>query len=150
MRERHLQSNFRPHQGVKMAERSLLIVDDERNVLIALRLIFEGNFAVFTAESGSDALSLLREKAPDLTLLDIGLPDASGIDLLDQIKSLAPETAIIFMSAIEEPKMITKALELGALDYLVKPIDAKVLKTVIQNAFVKMESRPATLPSSPG
>jgi DNA-binding NtrC family response regulator len=126
-----------------MAERSLLIVDDERSVLIALRMIFEGNYAVFTAESGSGALSLLREKAPDLIVLDIGLPDTSGIDLLVGIKNLAPETAVIVMTAAEETETIERALELGALGYLVKPVDAKDLKTVIQNAFVKMESKPA-------
>jgi response regulator of citrate/malate metabolism len=62
----------------------------------------------------------LRDSAPDLILLDIGLPDTSGIELLDKIKSLVSETMVIMMTATEETKMITKAHELGALDYLVK------------------------------
>jgi DNA-binding NtrC family response regulator len=133
-----------------MAEKSLLIVDDDRSILAALRMIFGGNYTVLTAERGSEALSLLRERAPDLILLDVGLPDRSGIDLLDKIKRLAPETLVIMMTATEETKMITRAFELGALDYLVKPIDAQVLKTTIQNAFAQRESKPATLPLAPG
>jgi DNA-binding NtrC family response regulator len=120
-----------------MAQKSLLIVDDDRSIRTAVRMIFEGNYKVLTAERGSEALGLLRERAPDLILLDIGLPDSNGIDLFDQIKSLAPETLIIMMTATEETEMIARALELGALDYLVKPIDAEALKTAIQNAFEK-------------
>ena len=120
-----------------MGERSLLVVDDDRSVRTALRMIFEGDCAVSTAERGSEAVDLIREKAPDVILLDIGLPDMSGIDLLARIKSLAPETVVIMMTATEETEMINRAGELGAVDYLVKPIDAKVLKTVLQNAVQK-------------
>jgi len=92
-----------------MGERSLLVVDDDRSVCAALQMIFEGDCAVSTAERGSEAVDLIREKAPDVILLDIGLPDMSGIDLLARIRSLAPETVVIMMTATEETDMINRA-----------------------------------------
>jgi DNA-binding NtrC family response regulator len=117
-----------------MTDTTLLIVDDDKSILTAFRMIFEGKYTVVTAENGSDALRLLRENAPDVVILDIGLQDMNGIDLLHQIKSLAPETLVIMVTAAEETGMINRARELGAVDYLVKPLDAKELKTVLQNA----------------
>ena len=122
-----------------MTDTSLLIVDDDRSILTAFRMVFEGNYTVIMAENGSDALRLLREKSPDAVIIDIGLPDMSGIDLLARIKSLAPETVVIVMTAAEETEMINRARELGAVDYLVKPIDARTLKTVVQNAVQRKQ-----------
>jgi len=72
----------------------------------------------------------------------------NGIDLLPQIKSLAPETVVIMITAAEETGLINRARELGAADYLVKPIDAKALKIALQNAVQKKRSKPDTLLSS--
>jgi DNA-binding NtrC family response regulator len=118
-----------------MTQRTLLIVDDDSCILTALRMLFEGDHLVSTAEMGADALRILHEKTPDVILLDVSLPDMNGIDLLDEIKSLAPATAVIMMTAVEETDLINRARELGAVDYLVKPIDAKALKAALQNGF---------------
>ena len=122
-----------------MTQTRVLIVDDDRSILTAFRMVFEGKYTVITAENASDALRLLREDAPHVAILDVGLQDMSGIDLLAQIKSLAPETVVIMITATEEPGMINRARELGAVDYLVKPIDAKALKTALRNAVQKIE-----------
>ena len=145
MRERHLPLNFQLRRRAEMTDTSLLIVDDDRSILTAFRMLFEGKYTVITAENGSDALRLLREKAPDVVVLDIGLHDMSGIDLLAQIKSLAPETIVIMITAAEESGMVNRARELGAVDYLVKPIDAKALKTTLQNAVQKRKSKLVSL-----
>ena len=67
---------------------SLLIIDDDKSILKALRMTLEENYFVDTAENGTDGLKLLQEKRPNLILLDIGLPDISGIDLLEKVKKL--------------------------------------------------------------
>lgn len=100
-----------------------------------MRMVFEGEYTVITAENASDAVGLLREDAPDVVILDIGVQGMSGIDLLSQMKNLAPESVVIMMTATEETGMIDRARELGAVDYLVKPIDAKALRTALQNAI---------------
>ena len=117
-----------------MIERSLMVVDDERFVRSAVRMLCEGDYAVTAVGSASEALSTVREEAPDVILLDLGLPDMSGIDLLARIRCLAPETAVVIMSATNQTAVIERARELGAVDYLVKPVDAEVLKQALRNA----------------
>ena len=118
-----------------MPETTVLVVDDDKSILTALRMTLEGDYAVFTAENGAEALRLVRDKEPEVILLDIGLPDASGIDLIERIKSIGPEVVIIMVTAVEETRMVVKALKLGAYDYLVKPIDAQALKVTLQNGI---------------
>jgi DNA-binding NtrC family response regulator len=127
--------NYRSYQEIEMPEITLLVVDDDKSVLSALKMTLEGSYTICTAEDGTNALQLLHEKEPDLVLLDIGLPDISGIELIGRIKSVDPEIAIVMVTALEETRMVVKALKLGAYDYLVKPIDAQELKTSIQNAL---------------
>jgi two-component system, NtrC family, response regulator AtoC len=118
-----------------MQRNTVLVVDDDVSILTALRITLEGDFSVCTAENGAQAIRLLREREPVLVLLDIGLPDINGIELIGQIKTLEPETVIIMITAVEETRMVVKALKFGAYDYLVKPIDAQELKVTLQNAL---------------
>ena len=118
-----------------MPETAVLVVDDDKSILTALRMTLEGDYGVCTAEKGADALKLMREREPEVVLLDIGLPDTSGIDLIEQLKSIDPEVVIIMVTAVEETRMIVKALKLGAYDYLVKPIDAQALRVTLQNGL---------------
>ena len=76
-------SSFRLHQEIEMPETTVLVVDDDKSILTALRMTLEGDYVVCTAENGADALRLLRDKEPDVVLLDIGLPDTSGIELIE-------------------------------------------------------------------
>jgi two-component system, NtrC family, response regulator AtoC len=118
-----------------MQENTVLVVDDDVSILNALKMTLDGDFSVCTAQNGADAIRLLREREPVVVLLDIGLPDTNGIELIGQIKSLEPEAVIIMITAVEETRMVVKALKLGAYDYLVKPIDAQELKVTLQNAL---------------
>ena len=77
-----------------MPETTVLVVDDDKSILTALRMTLEGEYVVCTAEKGAEALRLLRDKEPEVILLDIGLPDTSGIELIGQIKSIDPEAPL--------------------------------------------------------
>jgi DNA-binding NtrC family response regulator len=116
-------------------EKTVLVVDDDKIILTGLRMALEEDYNVLTAENGAQALRLLRENEPDLLLLDIGLPDASGIEILEQLKSADPEIVVIMITAVEDTRMVVKALKLGAYDYLIKPVDAQELKITVQNAL---------------
>lgn len=118
-----------------MAEAKVLIVDDDRSILTACRMVLEREYTVIEAENGADALRLLRENAPDVAIIDIGLREISGIDLLADAKSLVPETVVLIMTATEEANIIHKAQELGAAAYLVKPMDAKALRAAVRTAL---------------
>jgi DNA-binding NtrC family response regulator len=114
---------------------SVLIVDDEKSLLSALKMTLEGKYTVHTAETGARALHLVQTERPDLILLDIGLPDTSGMSLLEEIRNGDPKASVIMITAVEETRTVVKALKLGAYDYLVKPIDAQELRTCVQNAL---------------
>lgn len=114
---------------------NILAVDDEISIQKAMRLILKDAYDVRIAGTGADALRQFNEETPDLVLLDIGLPDMDGIDLLAQIRNRAPEVAVIMITAVEKMKTVVKAIRLGAYDYLVKPIDGQELKLSIQNAL---------------
>ncbi|MCD6296055.1 MAG: sigma-54-dependent Fis family transcriptional regulator [Deltaproteobacteria bacterium] len=117
-----------------MAE-TILIVDDEKSVLKALRMTLEGNYRIITAEQGSEAIKLFHEEMPDLVLLDIGLPDTNGLDVLKTMKEKDPDSIVIMVTAIDEIKTIVKAVKLGAYDYLVKPINSQELFLTAGNAL---------------
>lgn len=114
---------------------SVLIVDDEKSILKALRMILEGKYYIHTAEKGADAKQIFQRERPDLVLLDIGLPDESGIEVLKAIKEAGPDTVVVMVTAIEEVKTVVEAIRLGAYDYLVKPINSQELLLTIKNAL---------------
>jgi len=114
---------------------NILIVDDDRSILNALRMTLEGKYVVSTAENGAEALKLMGEQVPDLILLDIGLPDISGMDLLKKVGEAGPDIAVIMVTAVDEVRTVVEALKLGAYDYLVKPIDGQEVKVTVGNAL---------------
>jgi two-component system OmpR family response regulator len=111
----------------------VLLMDDEQDTLqmLAMTLRFSG-FDVRTAETGKRAISLASEAMPDLIILDVMMPDISGIDVLRAIKKDALKLPpVIFLSASIRPEDKQQGLAEGAFTYLVKPIlREKLLETL--------------------
>lgn len=116
---------------------SILIVDDEKSILTALRMTLETSYTIFTSETGSEALRIFSEQHPDLILLDIGLPDVSGLELLDHFLQANPEIMVIMITAVEDLKTVIRAIKAGSYDYLVKPLNSHEVKLTIKNALEK-------------
>jgi len=101
----------------------LLLVDDHVVVRQGLRMLLEGEVdleIVGEASSASQALAALSRLKPDVILMDIGLPDISGIDATRQIKLLAPDTAVVALTIHEDEEYFFKMLEAGASGYVPK------------------------------
>lgn len=113
----------------------ILIVDDEEVLRKALKMTLDEKYFIIMAKNGHEALDIFDRQKPDLVLLDIGLPDISGIDVLKKIKSKDDSATVIMITAVDEVKTIVEAVRLGAYDYLVKPIDSHELLLSIKNAF---------------
>lgn len=113
---------------------SLLIVDDEESIRDSLSMTLGRRYAVSTSATGREALSRLAALAPDLVLLDIGLPDASGLDVLDGIRREAPQAAVIMITAFEDLDTVIAAMKRGAFDYLVKPLRMDALQPCLERA----------------
>jgi len=118
----------------------LLVVEDERNVgeTLAERLRAAG-YRVTLAPTATLARQAWGAQAPQLTLLDVGLPDANGFELAGELRRAVPQSAIIFLTAHGNPEERVRGLELGADDYLTKPFHFRELLLRIQNCLKRAQ-----------
>jgi len=108
----------------------ILAVDDNRmNRLKLVRMLGKEGYDVEQAEGGREALTMLRSNVFDLVLLDILMPEVDGFQVLREMKDDAAlrDIPVIVVSAVEEMNSVYQCLELGAVDYLSKPVDAELL-----------------------
>lgn len=126
---------------------TITIIDDEETIRESLTLILEPAYRVITAADGKEAAIILEKEVPDLILLDIGLPDISGIDILKKIKKKTPGIPVIMITAFEEIDTVVAAMQAGAYDYLTKPLHSDTLEMVVRNALetVKLRSEVRSL-----
>jgi len=116
--------------------KTILIIDDDPLIRKTLSShLSTDEFEVHLAEDGSEGLSMYGRCSPDLVVLDIRLPDMSGLDVLRQIKNLDKNATIIMMTAYDDMKTTVEAVKSGAFEYLVKPLDYVELDLTIDKAF---------------
>jgi two-component system nitrogen regulation response regulator GlnG len=128
---------------------TLLVIDDEESVRYSFRRVFsEEGVRVLTAATAADGLAQVVEHNPDVIVLDIQLPDRSGLDLFREIHARAPRRPVVFITAHGTADTAIEAMKGGAFDYLVKPVDLERLSQVLQRAFdaSRLMSAPAVLP----
>ncbi len=114
----------------------IMVVDDERLVRWSLRQkCEEWGYQVIEAEAGEPALKLAQHESPDLVLLDVRLPDMSGLDVLAQMRRNGDARAVIMITADPQLDDVKAALKLGAYDFVGKPIDFDELDVAIKNAL---------------
>jgi len=119
-----------------MPAEKIMIVDDERLVRWSLRQkCEEWGYLVVEADAGGPALSLAQRDSPDLALLDVRMPDMSGIEVLDQLRKNGDVRAVIMITADPQLDDVKAALKLGAYDFVGKPIDFDELQVAIRNAL---------------
>ena len=121
------------------AKVTILIIEDEKNIceFIATTLKAQGYKAITTA-LGRDGLSLIASQCPELILLDLGLPDIDGMEVIKQVRSYSA-IPIIVISARTQEKEKVMALDLGADDYITKPFSLMVLVSKVQAFMRRME-----------
>jgi two-component system, NtrC family, response regulator AtoC len=119
-----------------MPAEKIMIVDDERLVRWSLRQkCEEWGYHVVEADAGEPALRLAQHESPDLVLLDVRMPDLSGIEVLDQLKKNGDARAVIMITADPQLDDVKAALKLGAYDFVGKPVDFDELHITITNAL---------------
>lgn len=113
---------------------TILAVDDQPDNLELLRQVLEDDFSVITAASGVECLEVAQESQPDMILLDVQMPDMDGYAVLEKLREREDTRTIpvIFITArYRDPDRVARGLELGAFDYIAKPIDDDVLLTKV-------------------
>ena len=115
---------------------NLLIIDDEDIVCYGLsQILKDKGYSVDSAVDGTRALQIIKEKEYDLILLDINLPEKSGIELLSEIKSNSPDSLVIMITAYNDVYLAVKAIRAGAYDYFVKSSEYDDLLVKIEKAL---------------
>jgi DNA-binding NtrC family response regulator len=111
----------------------VLVVDDEQMVCLALRnWLEEENYLAHAVEDGPQAIAVVREENWDIVLLDLRMPGMDGIEVLKQIKEIAPHTVVIMMTAYASIAGAVQAMKEGAYDYIVKPLDVEQLTLMLK------------------
>jgi two-component system nitrogen regulation response regulator GlnG len=126
----------------------LLVVDDEPSVCYSFRRLFAGEgVEVLTAQTLAEGRKQL-EAHPDVVVLDLQLPDGSGMDLFDHIRARSPKRPVIFITAHGTTRTAIEAMKNGAFDYLIKPLDFEPLSDLLRRAFeaARLMQVPAVLP----
>jgi len=119
-----------------MASETVLVVDDEKLVRWSLRQKYEEwGFTVLEAENGTAGLRLVQSGNPDLILLDVRMPDLTGLEVLQRLKDGGDARAVIMITADPQLDDVKAAIKLGAFDFIGKPIDFDELHVTTQNAL---------------
>jgi two-component system response regulator AtoC len=114
-------------------ERTVVVVDDQSSILESMEVYFGlRGWQVHTAASGRRGLELARKLKPALVVLDIRLPDQSGLEVLAELGDLQPDTQVIMITAHQDMEGTIQAIKLGAFDYLHKPIDIEEMDGALQ------------------
>ncbi len=118
-----------------MAIKNILVIDDEDSIRWVLsKALQKLGFKVDLADCGSAAQTKLAEKTYDLALIDIKMPDMSGLDLLDILREQQPNMPVIMMTAESSMTNAVEAMKRGAFDYITKPFDLDTIKAIIVKA----------------
>jgi diguanylate cyclase (GGDEF)-like protein len=121
--------------GITPQPSTILVVDDTANTLELIATILGTEHKVLTAGDGETALKIAVQEEPDLILLDIRMPGMDGYQLCKLLKAdaVTREIPVIFVTAMDEEREEAKGLELGAIDYITKPLSQPILRARVRN-----------------
>ena len=112
--------------------KKILIVDDEEDIRELLRDFFTNKgFTILEAGDGPEALEIVQKEIPAVVLLDVQMPEMSGIEVLKRIKQKFPQIGVVMATAISDEGTTREAIRLGAYSYILKPFDLSYLEMVV-------------------
>ena len=122
-------------------ESTLLLVDDDSSNLSSLVKIFEKmQLNTLAATSGEEAVKILRESTVEIVLTDLMMPGMDGMNLLENVKTLAPDTEVIMMTAYATIERAVQAMRQGAYDFVWKPFRRAQIERVVKRKALEKQS----------
>ena len=115
---------------------TILIIDDEINMIESYKVLLEDKYNILSSTSGAEALKILKKEAVNLVLLDVLMPDMDGLEVLKKIKEISG-IEIIMITAVRTIRTAIQAMKMGAYDYISKPFDIDDLLATIKKALEK-------------
>jgi response regulator NasT len=132
-----------------MGKGTILVVDDDRLVLATLAHgLAQAGYQIIDADNGDDAILLARERRPDLALLDIRMEGKSGFDVAEALRDKY-RIPFMFLSAFSDDATVAQVKALGAVAYLVKPLDIRQIVPAVEAALANVDARRAAPAASP-
>ncbi len=132
-----------------MSKGKILVVDDDRLVLATVTHgLAKAGYDIIDADNGDDAILLARQHRPDLALLDIRMEGMSGFDVAAYLRE-SLQTPFMFLSAFADDDTVAQVKALGAVAYLVKPLDIAQIVPTVEAALVTARARKAAAPPAP-
>ena len=132
----------RPRSGASYipVQPHVLVVDDDRSIRRSLeKFLTDLGYLVSTAEDGAQALAAIERGDKDVVLLDLGLPVIDGLEVLSRLEGREGTAPVIVITARDDMKSTITAIQRGAYDYLVKPLDIERLKIALRRALESRE-----------
>ena len=117
-------------------QKRILVVDDEENARIGLsRLLVKEGFVVDSVSNGYEALNYLRQQDVNLIVTDINMPEMNGINFLKELNRSFPKSNVIMVTAYGGVESYIEAMNLGAFEYINKPVKMDELKSILKKIF---------------
>jgi two-component system chemotaxis response regulator CheY len=128
---------------MKPTDKTVMIVDDTSYTRVVMRRILEPEGFQIIAEAcnGQEAIDLYNKHHPMIVMMDIIMPVKDGIQALQEIRMMDPQSNVVMCSSLGQEKMLTKAIGMGARDYIVKPLRADRVLAAIRAIMLLQEDR---------
>jgi len=119
----------------------ILVIDDEKPTLSMFRLFLDAyGYTVYTAENGTEGLAIFQKEKPEIVLTDIKMPGIDGLAVLQQIKEIDPNAAVIVITGHGDTALAEQAVALDAVDFINKPIKKEALEAALEKANKKLDA----------
>ncbi|UCE19832.1 MAG: sigma-54-dependent Fis family transcriptional regulator [Gemmatimonadota bacterium] len=120
--------------------KSILVIDDDRSICETLQITFtEKGYYVSTAVDSEEGLAQVKNENPDVVILDIRMPKMDGLTLLEKIKEINENISVVIITAYDDMRTTIRAMQLGAYEYIRKPIDLDEIECTIQRALENLD-----------
>lgn len=122
-------------------QKKILVVDDEQVICNMLKkFLSKEGYEVTTVLSGEEAIIKVREEKPHGVLLDIKMPGMDGVETLKQIRAIDEKVAIVMITAVKDDVIGRRCIELGAYDYITKPLSLEYLESVLMVKLIDINT----------
>jgi DNA-binding NtrC family response regulator len=119
----------------------ILVADDERNIRKNLAMVLQAQgYTVDEAKDGEEALDLCKQNHPNIAFVDLHMPKIEGLKVLAHIRALSPKTAVVIITAYGSAANAVEAMKLGAIDFLEKPFDPKIIGIIAEEILFRQKA----------
>ena len=121
-------------------KKKILIVDDSQAIRISLKEILESSSIpceIFESEDGLEAITIYKEKNPDIVIMDVYMPKINGIKALQTILQIDKKAKVVMITAAAKSKLVRQSIGIGAKDYILKPFDRIIVSNIVGNVLNK-------------